>query len=118
MKITLRLSPDAEPKALEYPEGTAAEQLAKDYQKECPYKIYAARIDRRFALLSEPLTDGCEVVLLDLRDSGAKEVFQNSVLSMLVEGARRVMPEDAEKRTEALVFFGIPFSGPVTVPAR
>ena len=106
MKITLKLSPDAAPIVCEYPEGAAIEQIANDYAKECPYRIYAARVDNVFSTLDTRLDRDCELVLLDMRDGSAKEVFQNSLISMYVEAVHRKYP-GADVRISTAVNKGI-----------
>ena len=102
----MRLSPDSEPRAIEFPEGADVEQLADHFAKETPYRIYAARLNNAIVTLDTKLSEGCEVTLLDMRDASAKEVFQNSVLSIFVEAMRRLHP-DADVHISTAVNKGI-----------
>ncbi|MCR4805501.1 MAG: nucleoside kinase [Clostridia bacterium] len=92
LKINLRLEPGFDPIPNAIEAGATIEQLMEPYQESFRYPVYAARVNNRVCPLTQVLTEDAEVVLLDVRDSCAKEVYQRSVIDLFRCALERTLP--------------------------
>ncbi len=95
VKIKIIVSPRSNPMLVEYPVGTTAEQLVKDFQKDLPYDILLAKIDHKFEELTYALTKDCTVEFLDMRSQAGNLVYQRSVSMLYLKAIRDVLGHKA-----------------------
>ena len=60
---------------------------------EMEYPVYAARINNHVHSLNSATEDGDEVVLLDMRDSCAKEIYQRSIIDLFRDAMKKTYPD-------------------------
>ena len=89
--IQLKLSPDAEPRDAVIESGSSLEQIAREYQPECPYRILAAKIGNRVFDLMKRIDEPCAVTLLDLRDSTAYMIYQRTISFLYYKAVKDVL---------------------------
>lgn len=82
MNVKLRTSPRGDWEEIQVKEGTTIENIYKQFKKELPYTVLAARVDNQFEDLTFQLTEPCSVELLDMRTQAANLIYQYS-LSLL-----------------------------------
>ena len=92
-KITVRPEPGAEALVIKVPEDATVEAIIKDTPVKTKYPVYAARVNNRVQPLTVLPEDGDEVVLLDMRDSCAKEIYQRSVIDLFRSAIAKSFPD-------------------------
>ncbi len=80
-------------KEVELPEGSTAEDLAKQLHQTAPEQAIAAQINGATVDLFSPLSEGDEVVLWDFSTPQGKEVYWHSSAHLLAQAVLRIWPE-------------------------
>ncbi|MBQ1419273.1 MAG: hypothetical protein IIY95_07665, partial [Firmicutes bacterium] len=83
-QITIRLKkqPGAPEEEIRIEKGSTIESIILENDIPTEYPVYAARINNTVKTLTEIPEEGDEVVLLDIRDNCAKEIFQRSIIDL------------------------------------
>ena len=92
-KITLRTAPGADALDLSFDAGATVEDIVKSRGIQTDYPVYAVRINNKVLPLTARPGDGDEVVLLDMRDSCAKEIYQRSVIDLFRFALAKTYPD-------------------------
>ncbi|NLY71631.1 MAG: nucleoside kinase [Clostridiales bacterium] len=117
MEITLRTEPRAEPKKLTVKKGITIESLVKEYQRELPYTILAAKVNNRVTELNRTLDSPSEVVFLDMRDPSGNQIYQRSVSFLYLKAVYDVLGNvnvDIENSLNKGLFTEIKTKEPIT----
>ena len=93
--ITIRLKkqPGAHAEEISVQAGSTIEEIIRDQEIETEYPVYAARINNTVHTLLDEPGAGDEVVLLDIRDNCAKEIFQRSIIDLFRCAIAKTFPE-------------------------
>ena len=89
MKITILLR-DREPVVKEYDQPVSIREIAEEMQKDYPYRLTLARIDRHVKPFTRMLTYDGTLELLDIRDQGARMCYQSSLLLLYIKAVHDV----------------------------
>lgn len=89
MKITVCLK-DREPVIREYDHPVSIREVADEMQKDYPYRLTLARIDRHVKPFTKMLTFDGTLELLDIRDEGARMCYQSSLLLLYIKAVHDV----------------------------
>ena len=92
-KLILRAAPGADAMDVSFEAGATVEDIVKNYGIQTDYPAYAARINNKIFPLTACPEDGDEVVLLDMRDSCAKEIYQRSVIDLFRFALAKTYPD-------------------------
>ena len=95
MKITVCLQ-GKEPIEKVYDQPVAIREIAEEMQKEHPYRITLARINRHVKPFNRVLTYDGTLELLDIRDPGARMCYQSSLLMLYIKAVRDVAGSKAK----------------------
>ncbi|MDP1836438.1 MAG: threonine--tRNA ligase [Chlamydiales bacterium] len=79
--------------AIEMPEGSTAQDLAKKLNQTGPNQGLAANINGKTRDLSQPLNDGDQVILWTFEDPQGKEVFWHTSAHVLAQAILRLWPD-------------------------
>lgn len=79
MEITLIKGPRTAPIHIDVPDCITIEEIVKDYQKELPYTIIAAKVNNKIEALTYMLKIPSKVELLDMRNQAANLIYQYSL---------------------------------------
>lgn len=88
MKIQLKTSPRGEWTEIDVKEGTAVEDVYRQYEDKLPYTVLAAKIDNKYEDLTLALDRPCKLELLDLRTQAANLIYQYSLSLLYLKGVR------------------------------
>ncbi len=91
--ITLKTKPGAEGREIAIDPGSTIADILKLPGVETEYPIYAARINNKVETLDAVPQEGDEVVLLDIRDNCAKEIFQRSMIDLFRSAIAKAFPD-------------------------
>ena len=97
MKITVCLQ-GREPIVKEYDRPVMIREIADEMQKEHPYRIVLARINRHEKPLTRILTYDGTLELLDIRDMSARMCYQTSLLLLYIKAVHDVAGRHASVR--------------------
>ena len=89
MKITVCLK-DREPVVKEFDHPISIREIADEMQKDYPYRLTLARIDRHVKPFTKMLTHDGMLELLDIRDEGARMCYQSSLLLLYIKAVHDV----------------------------
>ncbi|MBP5749352.1 MAG: nucleoside kinase [Firmicutes bacterium] len=92
-KLILRAAPGADAMDVSFEVGATVEDIVKKYGIQTDYPAYAARINNKIFPLTACPEDGDEAVLLDMRDSCAKEIYQRSVIDLFRFALAKTYPD-------------------------
>ena len=94
-QITIRLKkqPGAPEEEIRIEKGSTIESIILENDIQTEYPVYAARINNTVKTLTEIPEEGDEVVLLDIRDNCAKEIFQRSIIDLFRCAIGKAFPE-------------------------
>ncbi|MBR5641985.1 MAG: nucleoside kinase [Firmicutes bacterium] len=93
LTVRLKRQPNAETEVITAAAGLTVEQIVKMCEIETEYPVYACRINNKVQPLTAVPAEEDEIVLLDMRDSCAKEIYQRSVIDLFRSTLARVYPE-------------------------
>lgn len=79
MKIQLRTAPRGNFQAIEVNRGTTIEEIYREYERDLPYTILAAKVNNKFEDLTYELFEECNLELLDMRTQAANLIYQYSL---------------------------------------
>jgi len=91
MNIDLKLEPRKESIRAEAESGITAEQLYRQYEKQVPYTVLAARVDNVIRPLTVRLDRDCCVEFLDMRTQAANVIYQNSLILLYLKAVYDVL---------------------------
>ncbi|MCI8608293.1 MAG: nucleoside kinase [Firmicutes bacterium] len=91
MDIKLRLTPRGQWIDATVSQGTTLEALYRQYEKELPYTILAAKVNYRLESLNYPLEEPCQVEFLDMRTQAANLVYQDSLCLLYLKAIYDVL---------------------------
>lgn len=91
MKITLIVDQRKDPIEVELNEGITLEELAKKYQSERRYTAIAAKVDNKIVELTNKVTDGTVVELLDVRNTAVNYIYQHSLSLIYLKAVHDVL---------------------------
>jgi uridine kinase len=74
-------------------EGVSLEELAKDYEKDYKYPIFAAKVNNDIKELNYSITDNCNLEFLDLSDEDGMRIYRRSLHFILIKAANDLFPE-------------------------
>lgn len=74
-------------------QGTALQELCKEYQKEYLSDIIAARVDNDIKELNYVLTKDCKVQFIDLTDVDGFRIYQRSLSFILIKAVYDLFPQ-------------------------
>lgn len=94
MNIKIKTEREGQWAEISVAEGTTLKALADIYQKELPYRIILARVNGFATELTEQVTEGTDVELIDRRDHSADLAYQRGLSMVYVHAVRRVMNKD------------------------
>ena len=97
MKIKIILK-DRDSEVREYDEPVTIREIADELQKEYPYRIVLARIDRHEKSLTKLLTYDGTLELLDIRDTSARMCYQASLFLLYMRAVHDVLGGEARIR--------------------
>ena len=89
MKITVCLK-DREPVVKEFDHPISIREIADEMQKDYPYRLTLARLDRHVKPFTKMLTHDGMLELLDIRDEGARMCYQSSLLLLYIKAVHDV----------------------------
>ena len=89
MKITVCLK-DREPIVKEYDHPVSIREIADEIQKDYPYRLTLARINRHVKPFTRMLTYDGTLELLDIRDEGARMCYQSSLLLLYIKAVHDI----------------------------
>lgn len=79
MKILLRTTPRGTWEEIEIKKGTSIEEIYKQYGRDLPYTVLAAKVDNKFEDLIYVPEKDCRIELLDMRNQEANLIYQYSL---------------------------------------
>ncbi len=79
LNVTLKTAPDNSPISITVLKGALLEDLVKQYQKDLPYRILAAKVNNLVTELNKPINEPCSVTFLDNRNHSANLIYQRSI---------------------------------------
>ena len=100
MKITVCLQ-GREPIVKEYDRPVMIREIADEMQKEHPYRIVLARINRHEKPLTRILTYDGTLELLDIRDMSARMCYQTSLLLLYIKAVHDVAGRRKRRNPQA-----------------
>ncbi|HEY9060198.1 MAG TPA: nucleoside kinase [Pseudobacteroides sp.] len=74
-------------------EGVSLEELAKDYEKDYKYPIFAAKVNNDIKELNYIITDNCDLEFLDLTDEDGMRIYRRSLHFILIKAVHDLFPE-------------------------
>ena len=91
MKIKLKLQPRSGVAEVTADAATTLEALYKNYEKELPYTVLAAKVDNEVKSLTAVLDRDCSVEFLDMRTQEANIIYQNSLILLFLKAVSDVL---------------------------
>lgn len=71
--------------------GTTIEELYKQYAKQLPYTVLAAKVDNKIEGLDHRLSRECRVEFLDMRTQAANLIYQNSLILIYLKAIEDIL---------------------------
>ena len=93
LTIRLKTQPGSETEIVTAAAGLTIEEIVRDCDVQTEYPVYACRLNNKVQPLTAVPEDGDEVVLLDMRDSCAKEIYQRSVIDLFRFAMAKTFPD-------------------------
>ena len=72
-------------------EGTAVEELYRQYKDSLPYTVLAAKIDNKIESLEYKIHKDCRVEFLDMRSQSANLIYQNSLILIYLKAVEEAL---------------------------
>jgi len=79
MEVRLKKGPRINPLDIDVKVGITIEELIRDFKKELPYTIIAAKVNNKIEALTYKLKRPVEIELLDMRNQAANLIYQYSL---------------------------------------
>lgn len=67
----------------EIPMGLTFDDLANQYEKACKYPILLAKVGNEYKELNEMISEGDDILFVDLKDSRANKVYVNALILLM-----------------------------------
>jgi len=81
-----------------YPEGTAYLVAAKEYQKDYPYDIVLARVDKKLQELNKRMRDGVDISFLTVADKPGFDAYRRSMVLLLLKAIQHIGGSEEVRR--------------------
>ena len=94
MNIKLKKGPKESVVDLQLDSPITIETLLKQYEKELPYTILAAKVDNEVEELTTVLSEDCCVEFLDMRTQAANLIYQYSLCLIYLKAIWDVLGRD------------------------
>ncbi|MGN0680586.1 MAG: nucleoside kinase [Candidatus Fimisoma sp.] len=97
--------------------GTTIEELYKQYAKQLPYTVLAAKVDNKIEGLDHRLSRECRVEFLDMRTQAANLIYQNSLILIYLKAIEDILGKadvDIENALNKGLYTEIKTAEPVT----
>lgn len=97
--------------------GTTIEELYKQYAKQLPYTVLAAKVDNKIEGLDHRLSRECRVEFLDMRTQAANLIYQNSLILIYLKAIEDILGKadvDIENALNKGLYTEIKAAEPVT----
>ena len=97
--------------------GTTIEELYKQYAKQLPYTVLAAKVDNTLEGLDHRLSRECRVEFLDMRTQAANLIYQNSLILIYLKAIEDILGKadvDIENALNKGLYTEIKAAEPVT----
>ena len=97
--------------------GTTIEELYKQYAKQLPYTVLAAKVDNKIEGLDHRLSRECRVEFLDMRTQAANLIYQNSLIQIYLKAIEDILGKadvDIENALNKGLYTEIKAAEPVT----
>ncbi|MEG0157103.1 MAG: nucleoside kinase, partial [Anaerovoracaceae bacterium] len=91
MKINLKKAMQEDYVQVDVAEGTTLEALYRSLREEIPYPVLAGKVNYKMKSLTYPLTEPCNVELLDVRTPAVNLIYQNSLCVLYLKAIRDLM---------------------------
>lgn len=93
--------------ALEFPEGTTYEEIARSFQKYFNYPILAAKVDNHMKNLKSQLDKKCDIDFYDRSSIVGNTVYSNAVQFLLIVAVKKLFGKNADVQIEHSIDRGI-----------
>ena len=97
--------------------GSTIEELYKQYAKQLPYTVLAAKVDNKIEGLDHRLSRECRVEFLDMRTQAANLIYQNSLILIYLKAIEDILGKadvDIENALNKGLYTEIKAAEPVT----
>lgn len=97
--------------------GTTIEELYKQYAKQLPYTVLAAKVNNKIEGLDHRLSRECRVEFLDMRTQAANLIYQNSLILIYLKAIEDILGKadvDIENALNKGLYTEIKTAEPVT----
>ena len=97
--------------------GSTIEELYKQYAKQLPYTVLAAKVDNKIEGLDHRLSRECRVEFLDMRTQAANLIYQNSLILIYLKAIEDILGKadvDIENALNKGLYTEINAAEPVT----
>lgn len=97
--------------------GSTIEELYKQYEKQLPYTVLAAKVDNKIEGLDHRLSRECRVEFLDMRTQAANLIYQNSLILIYLKAIEDILGKadvDIENALNKGLYTEIKAAEPVT----
>ena len=97
--------------------GSTIEELYKQYAKQLPYTVLAAKVDNKIEGLDHRLSRECRVEFLDMRTQAANLIYQNSLILIYLKAIEDILGKadvDIENALNKGLYTEIKTAEPVT----
>ena len=97
--------------------GTTIQELYKQYAKQLPYTVLAAKVDNKIEGLDHRLSRECRVEFLDMRTQAANLIYQNSLILIYLKAIEDILGKadvDIENALNKGLYTEIKAAEPVT----
>ncbi len=91
MEVRLIKGPRINPLDIDVKSGITIEELIKEYQKELPYTIIAAKVNNKIEALTYKVDKPAKVELLDMRNQAANLIYQYSLSLIYLKAINDVL---------------------------
>ena len=97
--------------------GSTIEELYKQYAKQLPYTVLAAKVDNKIEGLDHRLSRECRVEFLDMRTQAANLIYQNSLILIYLKAIEDILGKadvDIENALNKGLYTEIKAAEPIT----
>lgn len=91
MKITLQYGQMKKPRALSVDQGTTLADLTRTCAADAPRPLLAGRVRNKIQDLMYPVQEGDDIVLLDMRDTSARIIYEHSLIMVYLKAIEDVL---------------------------
>ena len=91
MKIQLILYSGAEPIEIEVEKGTKIRDVYLEFEDAAPYTVLLAKVNNRYAGLTERIEEPCSIEFLDMRSHVGRLVYQHGLIMIYLKAVEETM---------------------------